>query len=249
MKRAKFTRRKSDQAARTITAMAVRGSVLPVGDAGVLAVLGDAIDPKTVASVWSLLDVLKRMLGDSVLDVVPAYASVLVRFNPSATQLASVMATVRGAMEVAGEAPAAASRMVEVGVCFTAEYALDMNDVAGQTGLTPDEVVAEFCGPTYRVAFLGFSAGFPYMIGLSTKLDLPRLRSPRVRVPAGSVGFAAGQCGIYPRQTPGGWRILGKTSAPIFDPESTSPALFHAGDRVRFKAVATLDDARASVTS
>ena len=229
--------------------MAVRGIVLPVGDAGVLAVLGDSIDPKTVATVWSLLDVLKGMLGQSALDIVPAYASVLVRFNPSATQLASVMATVRGAIEAAGEIPAVPSRNVEVGVCFAQEYALDMKEVTEQTGLAADEVIAEFCEPTYRVAFLGFSAGFPYMIGLSSKLDLPRLRSPRVRVPAGSVGFAAGQCGVYPRQSPGGWRILGKTSASIFDPESTNPAFFQPGDRVRFKAVASLDGALATVTS
>jgi len=232
-----------------LTAMAVRGSVLPVGDAGVLAVLGDAIDPKTVASVWSLLGVLKATFGDSVIDIVPAYGSVLVRFNPSATQLATVMATVRGAMEAAAETPDAASRTIEVGVCFAAEYALDMNNVAEHTGLAPDQIVKEFCGPTYRVAFLGFSAGFPYMIGLSRRLNLPRLPSPRVRVPAGSVGFAAGHCGIYPRQSPGGWRILGKTSAPIFDPQSANPALFHPGDRVRFHPVATLDDARANVTS
>jgi KipI family sensor histidine kinase inhibitor len=215
----------------------------------VLAVVGEQINPKTVASVWSLLGVLKTMLGDSVLDIVPAYASVLVRFNPSATQLASVMATVRGAMETAGEVADEASRMVEVGVSFAADYALDMTDVAQHTGLTPEAIVEEFCRPTYRVAFLGFSAGFPYMIGLSEKLDVPRLRSPRVRVPAGSVGFAAGQCGIYPRQSPGGWRILGKTSAPIFDAESAHPALFQPGDRVRFHSVAALDDAHARVIS
>ena len=232
-----------------LTAMAVRGSVLPVGDAGVLAVLGDAIDAKTLASVWSLLGVLKAALGDSVLDIVPAYSSVLVRFNPSATQLATVMAVVRGAMEVAGQTLDTASRRIEVGVCFSAECALDINEVAERTGLAPDRIVEEFCGSTYRVAFLGFTAGFPYMIGLSGRLDLPRLPSPRVRVPAGSVGFAAGQCGIYPRQSPGGWRILGRTSGLIFDPERATPALFRPGDIVRFHPVASLDDARANVTS
>ena len=229
--------------------MAVHGSVVPVGDAGVLAVLGDAIDQKTVASVWSLLRALSDVFGESVLDLAPAYASVLVRFNPSAMQLATVMATVRGAMETAGETLDAPSRTVEVGVCFAGEYALDMDDVAQQTGLAPADVAKEFCRPTYRVAFLGFSAGFPYMLGLSERLNLPRLRSPRVRVPAGSVGFAAGQCGIYPRQSPGGWRIIGRTSAPLFVPGRESPALFQPGDQVRFHPVATLDDAGARVSS
>jgi KipI family sensor histidine kinase inhibitor len=229
--------------------MAISGAVLPVGDAAVLAVLGDTIDPQTVASVWSLFAVLKRTLRDSVLDIVPAYASVLVRFNPSATQLAAVMASVRGAMEAAGETVAVNSRTIDVGVCFAPEHALDLDDVVTQTGLAPDEVIEEFCKPTYRVAFLGFNAGFPYMIGLSKKLDLPRLPSPRVRVPAGSVAFTAGQCGIYPRSSPGGWRILGKTSAQLFDPASASPALFSPGDAVRFHVAPSVAEATASVTS
>jgi len=214
----------------------------------VLAVLGDAIDPATVARVWALHAVLKTLCGPIVKDVVPAYASVLVRFNPSATQLAIVMATVRGALEAAGEIHADASRTVDVGVCFAAEHGLDLSDVAKHSGLNPDGVVSEFCRPTYRVAFLGFSAGFPYLIGLPAVLDMPRLPSPRVRVPAGSVGLAAGQCGIYPRTSPGGWRILGKTNAIIFDPSQASPAVFHPGDAVRFHAVASLGDATATVT-
>jgi KipI family sensor histidine kinase inhibitor len=227
--------------------MTPRGDILPVGDAAVLAVLGDEIDPATVARVWALHAVLKKLRGPIIKDVVPAYASVLVRFNPSATQLAIVMATVRGALEAARATHAGASRTVHVGVCFAAEHALDLGDVAKHSGLAPDGVVSEFCQPTYRVAFLGFSAGFPYLIGLPHVIDMPRLPAPRVRVPAGSVGLAAGQCGIYPRMSPGGWRILGKTSATIFDPTQASPAVFHPGDAVRFHAVASLDDATASV--
>lgn len=227
--------------------MSIAGDVLPVGDAAVLAVVGDSIDEASSARVWSLHAALKRAFGESALDVVPAYASVLVRFNPAATQLAIIMATVRGAMEYAQAAAPVAARTVEVCVSFSAEHALDMDDVATQTKLSRDQIIAEFCRPAYRVAFLGFSAGFPYLIGLSKKLDLPRLPTPRVRVPAGSVGFAAGQCGIYPRMSPGGWRILGKTNAPIFDPANDNPALFRPGDTVRFKPVGSLDEATAVI--
>ncbi|HEV2038197.1 MAG TPA: 5-oxoprolinase subunit PxpB [Candidatus Eremiobacteraceae bacterium] len=227
--------------------MSLRGEILPVGDAAVLAVLGDTITPETVARVWSLHASLKRALGDAIADVAPAYGSVLVRFNPSVTQLAIVMATVRGAMETADETAASHSRTVDVGVSFSAENALDLEDVAAQTGLRPDEVRAEFCRPTYRVAFLGFIAGFPYLIGLSEKLKLPRLATPRVRVPAGSVGFAAGQAGIYPRASPGGWRIVGKTSATIFDPKREHPATFRPGDAVRFHPVTSLNEAQATI--
>jgi len=210
--------------------MSIAGDVLPVGDAAVLAVVGDAIDEGTAA-----------------LDVVPAYASVLVRFDPAAAQLAIAMATMRGALEQATTGPPAIVRHIDIGVCFSNEYALDLEDVAQKTELAPLQVIEEFCRPIYRVAFLGFSAGFPYLLGLSDKLHLPRLPTPRVKVPAGSVAFAAGQCGIYPRNSPGGWRVLGKTGATIFDPAKAEPALLHPGDSVRFHAVDSLDQATAVV--
>ncbi len=227
--------------------MPIAGDVIPVGDAAILAVLGTTIEATTVARVWALHGALKRALGSSVLDIVPAYASVLVRFNPSATQPAIVMAAVRGAMESIDSVEAGPARTLNIGVVFSPEHGLDLNDVAKQTGLSPGDVVAEFCRPVYRVAFLGFIAGFPYLLGLSDKLDMPRLASPRVRVPAGSVAFAAGQCGIYPRSSPGGWRILGKTSAAIFDPARESPALFRPGDNVCFYFAGSLEEAGVTI--
>ena len=227
--------------------MPVQGDILPVGDAAALAVVGDAIDASVVSRVWSLHGEITKALGQSVLDVVPAYGSVLVRFNPSDVQLAAVMAAIRGAMETALPEARPAPRTIEVGVCFDPQYGLDIEEVAARTGLTTDSVVEEFCKPSYRVAFLGFMAGFPYLTGLSDKLALPRLASPRVRVPAGSVAFASGQCGIYPRTSPGGWRIVGKTNAVIFDPGRAEPAMFKPGDAVRFHPTTSLDDAGARV--
>jgi KipI family sensor histidine kinase inhibitor len=227
--------------------MSIAGDVLPVGDAAVLAVVGDTIDEATAARVWALHAAAVQAFGATALDVVPAYGSVLVRFDPSVAQVAIAMATLRGALERATVAQGVPARHVDVGVCFDAEHALDLEEVARQTGLAATEVIGEFCRPTYRVAFLGFSAGFPYLLGLSKKLDLPRLPTPRVKVPAGSVAFAAGQCGIYPRSSPGGWRILGKTAATIFDPAQTEPALFRPGDSVCFRPVETIVQATAAI--
>jgi KipI family sensor histidine kinase inhibitor len=229
--------------------MARLGDIVPVGDAAVLAVLNERVDQATVRRAWALDAALRAALRTSVLDIVPAYGSVLVRFDPSATQLAIVMAAVRGALEALRAIQEPSSRTIDVGVCFATEHALDLDAVAAQVGMSRDEVIRTFCEPTYRVAFLGFTAGFPYMLGLSPKLDLPRLPSPRVRVPSGSVAFAAGQCGIYPRTSPGGWRIVGKTNAQIFDPGREPASLFQPADAVRFHAVASLADAGAAVTS
>jgi KipI family sensor histidine kinase inhibitor len=229
--------------------MATLGDIVPVGDAAVLAVLDDCVDQATVRRVWALDAALRAALRASVLDIVPAYGSVLVRFDPSVSQLALIMAAVRGALEAVRAIEEPSSRTIDVGVCFAPEHALDLDAVALQVGMARDNVIRAFCEPTYRVAFLGFTAGFPYMLGLSPKLDLPRLASPRVRVPAGSVAFAAGQCGIYPRSSPGGWRILGKTNAQIFDLARDPASLFQPADSVHFHAVASLEEAGAAVRS
>ena len=225
--------------------MSISGEVVPVGDAAVMAVVGDTIDVDTCTRVWSLHAMLVCAFGDAALDIIPAYGSVLVRFDPGTTQLAIAMATVRGALEQASPvARTRSDRTIDVGVCFDA---LDIDDVSRHTGMSAEEIVAEFCAAQYRVAFVGFSAGFPYLIGLPKHLVVPRLPTPRVRVPAGSVALAAGQAGIYPRATPGGWRIIGRTNAPVFDVARGDPALFRAGDVVRFRAVSTLDAALASI--
>jgi inhibitor of KinA len=224
-----------------------QGDVLPVGDAAVLVSLGETIDDSTSARVWSLYAALDNELRASVLDIVPAFASILIRFDPSVARLATIMACTRGVLENAPATQPSVGRTVRVNVCFDAEYALDLADIARSAGMREVEVISEFCRPTYRVAFLGFTAGFPYLIGLPQALQVPRLQTPRVRVPAGSVALAAGQCGIYPRSSPGGWRILGKTRAEVFNPSRHPAALFAPADRVIFHAVDSLEAATASI--
>lgn len=113
----------------------------------------------------------------------------------------------------------------------------DLEEVARRTGLTIDDVVRVHAAGAYRVAFVGFSPGFPYLSGLDDRLSLPRRDTPRPRVPAGSVAIGGGQAGIYPSSAPGGWHLLGRTDARLFDPRVPDPARLHAGDRVQFRAV------------
>jgi KipI family sensor histidine kinase inhibitor len=226
-----------------------QGDVLPVGDAAVLVSLGNTIDDSTSARVWSLCAALNNELRASVLDIVPAFASILIRFDPSVVRLATIIASTRGVLENAPPTPPSVGHTVHVNVCFDSEYALDLADIARSAGMREEEVIGEFCRPTYRVAFLGFTAGFPYLIGLPRALQVPRLQTPRVRVAAGSVALAAGQCGIYPRSSPGGWRVLGKTSAEVFNPLRDPAALFAPADRVIFHPVDSLEAATVSIES
>jgi KipI family sensor histidine kinase inhibitor len=122
-------------------------------------------------------------------------------------------------------------------VRFGGEHGIDFESSAHDLGMREARFRDSFCRPDYRVAFLGFVAGFPYLSGLPPALALPRLNAPRPRVPAGSVAMASAQCGIYPRQSPGGWRLLGRTLAPMFDPLREPAALLRPGDVVRFEPV------------
>lgn len=220
----------------------------PVGDAAAIAILGDAIDLATVRRVWALNALLRERLGASALDVVPAYASVLVRFDPATTNLAHVMACLRGAAQDRGDAIVLTPRRIVVAACFGDEHGIDLDEIATAAELTPALFVERFCAAEYRVAFLGFIAGFPYLLGLPDELAAARRPTPRDRVPAGSVGIAGAQCGIYPRVSPGGWRLIGQTSAAVFDPAREPAALFAPGDLVRFEPAKSLDTAIAQVS-
>ncbi len=119
----------------------------------------------------------------------------------------------------------------EIPVSYDGE---DLRDVAAECGMTPRQVVAAHAGAEYVVVLLGFARGFPYLAGLPEKLRLPRMATPRTKVPAGSVGIALDQCGIYPMASPGGWRLLGRTDRPVFDETQDPPNLLAIGDTVRF---------------
>ncbi len=129
---------------------------------------------------------------------------------------------------------AAESRLVEIPVRYGGEFGPDLADVARHTGLTPERVVEMHAAAEYLVYFLGFAPGFAYLGGLPPELATPRLSAPRKRVPAGSVAIGGNQTGVYPIESPGGWRIIGHTDAKLFDPNAAEPVLLRMGDRLRF---------------
>lgn len=167
----------------------------------------------------------------AVVDVVPAARTVLVTTRPG-TGTAAVRDLLAG-VDLAAT-PAAAGSEVTVPVRYDGP---DLELVASTAGIGVDEVVALHTGAAYTVAFCGFAPGFGYLTGLPEPLRQPRLSSPRPSVPAGSVGIAGEFTGAYPRSSPGGWRLLGRTSVVLFDAARPSPALLAPGDRVRFEAV------------
>jgi KipI family sensor histidine kinase inhibitor len=197
--------------------------VLPCGSGAVLVELDD------LDAVAGLHAALAADPPAGVVELVPAARTVLVAFDPGATDAGRVERALR---HLAWEPGARAhGPLVEIPVVYDGE---DLEAVAAETGLAVAEVVALHAGGEYAVAFCGFAPGFGYLTGLDARLRLPRLDTPRTRVPAGAVAIAATFTAVYPRASPGGWRLIGRTDATLWDTERDPPALLAPGTRVRF---------------
>lgn len=214
--------------------------IVTIGDQGFVVELGDEIDPGVNARVRRLAHAVTEQLGHDVLEVVPTYRSLLVLHDPLRVPRGRLVERVQALVaELPDEAHAeSAGRLVHMPACYGGPFGPDLEAVARHTNLDPGEVVALHSGATYRVYMLGFTPGFGYFGGLPAKLETPRLDTPRPRVPAGSVAIGGQQTGIYPVESPGGWRLIGRTPVRLFDAGSTTPFLLQAGDRVRFEPIA-----------
>jgi inhibitor of KinA len=206
--------------------------VVDSSDRSLLLVFDDRISPAARGSVLRLTPLLQSVPG--VTNVHPAYASILIDFDPLAVRHSDVAGAAARLFVQAAAASLPEPRTVEIPVSYGGEFGPDLEAVAALTGHTPDEVVALHSSAAYLVYFLGFSPGFPYLGGMPESIATPRLDTPRRRVPAGSVAIGGRQTGVYPMSSPGGWRIIGRTPLLLFDPRADPPALLRMGDRVRF---------------
>lgn len=212
--------------------------VVFAGDSMLLIELGAAVDPVlNERAIWLAGTLTARALP-GVRDVVPAYCSVGVHFDPLRTDLAAVEHAIADDARRLGEIESVPDRApVDIAVQYGGEAGPDLVAVAEWSGLTAAQVVERHAARTYRVYMLGFVPGFAYMGRVDPSIAAPRHRVPRERVPAGSVGIAGEQTGIYPIGTPGGWQIVGRTNSVLFRPERTPPSLLAPGDLVRFVPV------------
>lgn len=207
----------------------------PLGDSALLLTFGEGIDPATSDRIHHLAGLLGRGALPGITGLVPAYAALAVHFDPLAWDPASLEREL-ARLEAAPAEPLP-PRVVVVPVRYGGASGPDLGEVAAHCGLPEAEVVARHCAPLYRVHFLGFAPGFPYLGGLDPALATPRRATPRTQVPAGSVGIAGAQTGIYPLESPGGWRLIGRTPLALFDPLREPPCLLRAGDLLRFEPV------------
>jgi KipI family sensor histidine kinase inhibitor len=214
--------------------------VLPAGDSAWLIELPERIDPAVNARAIEIASLLE----DAPLpieDIVVGYRSVMVYVDPLAPAAAGAEAVLQRIAASAGSGAAVVGPERHVPVCYDGDCAPDLADVAAFAGCSADDVMARHLARDYRVYVVGFVPGFAYMATVDPSIAAPRRASPRPKVPPGSVGIAAGQTGIYPAATPGGWHLVGRCPIRPFDSSRRDPFLFHPGDRVRFHRISAAE--------
>jgi inhibitor of KinA len=215
----------------------------PLGDSALIVRIVDDFARDPEASLNAVLGALRSLEAAAitgVTELAPAYATVGVFFDPARIESFDILKTTIGnildASSLEGESKIEAP-LHEIPVCYDGEFAPDIADVARAAGLAEAEVIHRHSGAAYRVNCVGFIAGFPFMSGLPSELATPRRAVPRKEVPAGSVGIGGAQTGIYPRSSPGGWNLIGRTPMRLFDVRHDPPTILQAGDRVRFREI------------
>lgn len=208
----------------------------PAGDSAVLVTFSGRIDLETNRRVHALARSLMQQPQPGLLEPVPGYASLLVHYDPVQLTFSQVQEYLLKNLS-SGEVLSFQPRRVEIPVAYGGEDGPDLGFVAEHSHLTPEEVIRIHASRDYPVYMMGFTPGFPYLGGMDSAIAAPRLSTPRKAVPSGSVGIAGEQTGVYPIESPGGWRIIGRTSARLFDPRREPPFLLAPGDLVRFVPV------------
>ena len=203
--------------------------LLPSGDAALL------VECDSLEEVLALHDALSADPPPGVVELVPAARTVLVAIDPARLPLESAATWVRRIpAEAGGRVPVAAAEPARIPVVYDGD---DLASTAALLAVSTEALVARHTGIEWRVAFIGFAPGFGYLVSDDWPLEVPRLAAPRTRVPAGSVALAGAFGGVYPRPSPGGWRLIGRTDATLWDPEAADPALLAPGRRVHFEAI------------
>jgi inhibitor of KinA len=211
--------------------------IVAASDTSLLVEFGNTVSQQMHWLVIGLFRALHAEGDPRIRNLHPGYASLLIDFDVLRLSHEQLGEHVRELIEADTGARHPASRAIEIPVCYDAELGPDLGEVAAHNKITIDEVIRLHTSATYLVYFLGFSPGFAYLGGLPEALRTPRLATPRTRVVAGSVGIAGEQTGVYPIDSPGGWRLIGRTPERMFDASADQPTRLEPGDLVQFTAI------------
>jgi len=205
-----------------------------VGDRGVLVEYGDAISPEINIKVRAMAVAIAKEKPVGIVEVIPTYRSLLIVYDPLATDLQGLEGVLEAVESRLDQLEIPPPRTVKIPVSYGGELGPDIEFVAQAHNLSVEDVIRIHSGSVYQIYMIGFTPGFPFLGGLPEELHTPRLETPRPLVPAGSVGIANNQTGVYPIDSPGGWRLIGRTPLSLFSPWKEEPFLYSAGDVIKF---------------
>ncbi len=203
-------------------------------DCSILIKAGEGISEECHTEVFRIFTLLTSKKIEGIQTIHPAYNSVLVTFDPVKIRSHYIFDKLFELLKDKSSVQLPERRKIEIPVCYENEFAPDIQDVAELNNLTVDEVIGYHTKPEYIVYFLGFSPGFPYLGEMLKEISASRLKTPRIKIPAGSVAIGGDQTGVYPIASPGGWRIIGRTPRKLFSTDDKPPVLLQMGDRVKF---------------
>lgn len=212
-------------------------SFAPAGDQGIVITFSDEISEAVNRKIYSVVNQINNEKIKGVYEVIPSYISLLVLYDRHLVTYSKLMNRLEKIVSTTDENSLAKCRIHHIPVCYEEEFALDLQDVSEHCKLSPKEIVDIHTSTDYLIYMLGFLPGFAYLGGLDERISCPRLSTPRTKIPAGGVGIGGSQTGIYPLESPGGWRIIGKTPVKVYDPNREPSILYMMGERIRFEAI------------
>ncbi len=208
--------------------------LLPAGDRALVAEFGDTIDPEVNRRVHCLAAALLEQKQPGILELVPTFRSLLIHYDPSLLSWERLCRILKKLESSDGGKAQERKIIRKIPCCYGSHFGPDLPALAQEKGLTRDEIVALHSGKDYKIYMLGFLPGFVYLGELDKRLEAGRLPAPRLKIPKGSVGIGGSQTGVYPLDSPGGWRLIGATPLDFYDAGRDEPVMCHAGEYIRF---------------
>lgn len=215
----------------------MKPKIMVISDNSIIIEYPPVISQEINSNIRSLAKAVKKSLSQEIVDIIPAYHNIIIGYDCLLVDPKILCDKISALVSGIKESDADEKEIVEFPVCYESPYGLDIEDVCNIHNISKEELIRKHTAPEYLVYMIGFTPGFPYLGGMDESLATPRKKEPRSKIPAGSVGIAGSQTGVYPIASPGGWQIIGRTPLKLFDPYRDNPVMIEAGQYIKYVSI------------